>query len=113
MLTHAYSFTYVIMTHTDSDHVICLFNTHIVYYYINPSLPSLYSRLDFFPSTAFSSHTIRELLGCSKGGLSYLSHSPTRAFVFCLAYPTRRGPSYFVSHPLVVLTTWHFLSHQS
>ncbi len=39
--------------------------------------------------------------------------SPTRAFVFCLAYPTRRGPSYFVSHLLVVLTTWHFLSHQS
>src|SRR6266702_2389948 len=95
------------------DRIICLFNTNILYTYISRSIPSLYGRLDFFQSTAFQSHTIRELLGCSKGGLSSLSHSTTRAFVFCLAYPTRRGPSYFVSHPLVVLTTWHFLSHQS
>src|SRR6266702_3550831 len=80
------------------------------YTYISRSIPSLYGRLDFFQSTAFSSHTIRELLGCSKGGLSYLSHSPTRAFVFCLAYPTRRGPSYFVSHPLVVTIRTRFTS---
>ncbi len=45
--------TYVTMTHTDWDRVICLFNTNILYYYINPSLPSLYGRLDFFQSTTF------------------------------------------------------------
>jgi len=40
--------TYVTMTHTYEDRVICLFNTNILYQYINLSLPSLYGRLDFF-----------------------------------------------------------------
>ncbi len=40
--------TYVIMTHTYQDRVICLFNTNTLYYYISRSIPSLYGRLDFF-----------------------------------------------------------------
>src|SRR6266702_1533231 len=103
MLTHAYSHTYIILTHTNYDCVICLFNTNILYQYINPSLPSLYGRLDFFHNHDIISRT-RELLGCSKGGLSSIASQRSRAFVFCLAYPTRSRPSYFVLHLLVMST---------
>src|SRR6266702_618696 len=44
---------------------------------------------------------------------TFILVSHRRGPSFCLAYPTERGPSIIVSHPLVVLTTWHFLSHQS
>src|SRR6266702_365824 len=92
-MTHAYSClltSYVIMTHTDGNRVIRLFNTNTVYYYINPSLPSLYGRLDFFQFTAFQSHPIGNSWVVPKEGLHlFASH--------------RRGPSYFASHPLVVV----------
>src|SRR6266571_3244967 len=104
MLTYAYSVTYVIMTHTDEDRIICLFNTNILYKYISCSLPSLYGRLDFFHNHDIVSRT-RELLGCFKGGLSSIaSHqvtglcllpripNQTWTFVFCLA-PTNRVSS--------------------
>src|SRR6266702_259414 len=83
-------------------YVICLCLTNISIHYISRSIPSLYGRLDFFQSTAYSSHTIKGTLGLFQRRAFTFSHSKTRAFVFCLAYPTRRGPSYFVSHPLVV-----------
>src|SRR6266702_828566 len=112
MLTHAYTSTYIIMTHTYRDCVICLFNTNILYQYINPSLPSLYSRLDFFHNHDIVSRT-RELLGCSKGGLSPIASHQSQAFVFCLTYPTRSRPSHFVSHPLVMLTRLGISTHIS
>src|SRR6266702_3779125 len=61
------------------------------------------TRTDLLPCHGIPVSPDRELLGCSKGGRTAICLSPTRAFVFCLAYPTRRGPSYFVSHPLVVI----------
>src|SRR6266702_124098 len=94
-------------------YVICLCLTNISIRYISRSIPSLYGRLDFFQSTAFLVSHDKGTLGMFQRRAFIFCHSPTRAFVFCLAYPTRRGPSYFVSHPLVVLTTWHFLSRQS
>src|SRR6266702_1495829 len=84
-------------------YVICLCLTNISIRYISRSIPSLYGRLDFFQSTAF-------LVSHDKGTLGWFQR---RACIFCHSYTTRRGPSYFVSPPLVVLTTWHFLSRQS
>src|SRR6266702_7507866 len=94
-------------------YVICLCLTNISIHYISRSIPSLYGRLDFFQSTAFLVSHDKGTLVLFQRRAFIFCHSPTRAFVFCLVYPTRRGPSYFVSHPLVVLTTWHFLSRQS
>ena len=92
--------------------IICLFNTNILYEYINPSLPSLYSRLDFFHNHNIVSWTRQGTLGLFHWGLSLVSH-------WC-------GPSSFASHtqqnvdlqfvspPLVLSVglTWHF-SHIS
>src|SRR6266702_6035419 len=94
-------------------YVICLCLTNILYAYISRSIPSLYGRLDFCQSTAFLGSHDKGTLGLFQRRAFIFSHSTTRAFVFCLAYPTRRGPSYFVSHPLVGLTTWHFLSREA
>src|SRR6266702_1290100 len=96
MLTHAYPLTYIIITQTNKDRIICLFNTNILYEYINPSLPSLYGRLDFFQFTTFSSHQIGNswvvpkegfhLLPLIDTGLCFASHTqPDADLRFCLA----------------------------
>src|SRR6266702_8526111 len=97
MLTHAYPLTYIIITQTNKDRTICLFNTNILYEYINPSLPSLYGRLDFFHNHDIVSRTRQGALGIAPlrtfdlvshidVGLHILPCIPrTQTFDICLA----------------------------
>src|SRR6266702_3726661 len=82
-------------------YVICLCPTNIFICYISRSIPSLYSRLDFFQFTAFSSHQIGNswvvpkegfhLLPLTDAGLRFASHTqPEVDLQFCLAPASRK-----------------------
>src|SRR6266702_6390 len=89
-------------------YVICLCLTNISIHYISRSIPSLYGRLDFFQSTAYSSHTIKGTLGLFQRRAFTFSHSKTRAFVFCLAPASRSRRLGLSSHTSLERgSTWY------
>ncbi len=114
MLTHYLRHHDSFLGSVYQDCLICLFNTNTLYQYINPSLSSLYGRLDFF-------HNHNIVSRIRPGNVWVV---PLRAFIFASHHhrpstlpciPNQNMDLQFVS-PLLVLSiglTWHFHSHQS
>jgi len=94
-------------------YVICLCSTNISLHYISRSIPSLYSRLDFFYNHDIVSRTRQGTLGLFHWGLSS-SSLMTIGLWLCLTYLTECRPSICLAP--ASLECWlnlAFHSHQS